>query len=423
MTANADAPAIAKSHGTPSTVGGQPIDPTGQKDETDSQARLRIVTGVGWRGWQFDVMAGSLAVAVAVVFSVAAVRRWPAPVVGVQMVLLVASAYTKTSFVAPLALVMVLVALGSLAYRSGWVAIGLAYAFTFLATLLFTVGKSVGPATLDPVRTVGWVGLTAGAVAFGRYLRGVRDVAEITEERATEAQVWRGVETRAARLAERSRLARDLHDIVAHHVGAMTLRASSGRLALDTSGDTAAARAALADVATAGRQVLDELRGLLTVLRDPDAIDDEPLVTEPKAAMADAVARVRAAGVPVNLDLDPRLGDVSLLVRATVARIVQEALTNVEKHAHASTVRVALAINAHELWLEVADDGRGFDDTVAASRGGQTGLGIVGMKYRARLLGGECHLESGRDGTRVTVRLPLERHVGGVRVRPRVQGS
>ncbi len=225
---------------------------------------------------------------------------------------------------------------------------------------------------------------------------------------------WFVSEITRAQEEERRHLSVELHDEVAQllaHLALMLDQAATklraGRLDAD----------GLAEPVLAAHELVRRVRTSASEL-NPPVLDDLGL----GPALTWLVHRVRErTGLSIALRLPERLTRFSERCEVTAFRIVQEALTNVEKHAWASTVRVALAVNAQELWLEVADDGRGFEATLAASRGGQAGLGIVGMKYRARLLGGECHFESGRDGTRVAVRLPLERQVGGVRVRPRVQ--
>ncbi len=229
-----------------------------------------------------------------------------------------------------------------------------------------------------------------------------------SEARLLEAEARQHAAVRAAQLAERSRLAHDLHDIVAHHVVAMTLRASSGRLAVDTSGDVAVAAAALGDIAETGRRVLDELRGLLAVLHDPDATDDKALVTEPKAAIADAVARVRTAGVPVTFDLGPGLAGASLLVQTTAARVVQEALTNVLKHAGPGTAtRLTARVEPpHTLWIRIENEHPVERPLPPAVLPG-SGHGLAGMRNRVALLGGTLTAGPTQDGGwTVAVALP-----------------
>jgi signal transduction histidine kinase len=331
------------------------------------------------------------------------VRRWPLPVL---VVLAIATVNEPVPTL--IGVICMLVVLGVLAFRHSWHAAAIGWGITYGA-LLSTAGFAVPPQSMTEVlQALADAGLVAAPVAFGRYLRGARSAAKVAEQRLAETEAWQYAETRAARLAERSRLARDLHDIVAHHVGAMTLRASSGRLAVETSSDPALAVEALGDIADTGRHVLDELRGLLAVLRDPAAIDDEALVTEPKAAIADAVARVRGAGVPVTLDLDPGLTRSSLLVRTTAARIVQEALTNVLKHAGPGTAtRLTASVAApYALRLRIDNDPPAGQPTATAALPA-SGHGLAGMRDRVALLGGEFTAGPTRDGGwSVSVSLP-----------------
>jgi signal transduction histidine kinase len=227
---------------------------------------------------------------------------------------------------------------------------------------------------------------------------------------------WFVSEITRAQEEERRHLAADLHDDVAQLLAHLSLLLDQAAAKLR---DGRLAPAELAEPVHAAHELVRRVRTSASEL-NPSVLDDLGL----GPALTWLTHRVRErTGLSIGLHLPERLERFSERCEVTAFRIVQEALTNVEKHAHASSVRVSLAVNADELRLEVVDNGRGF--TVSSERrpAGQAGLGIVGMRYRARLLGGECHLESGRDGTRVAARLPLERHVGAVRVRPRVQTS
>jgi signal transduction histidine kinase len=346
-------------------------------------------------------VAVALAVASGLLFG--ALPRWPLVAVGAEAVAVVAT--TRLSpFTNAAALLFLLVALGVLSHRARW-PVTLAGAVTTYAALV--VQASFGGDIDAPLSTL--LGVTALPVLAGSYLAGVQRARRAAEERAVEAEARRTAETHAARLAERARLARDLHDIVAHHVGAMTLRANVGRLALDSGGDPAVARAALVDLATTGRQALDELRGVLAVLRDPDAVDageGSALVTDPEATLVDAVDRMRRAGVPVTAEVDPRLADASLLVRTTVVRVVQEALTNVLKHTGPgaeTTVGVTVSRSgAVRAVIENAPPSGPAPESFPASR-----QGLEGMRQRVGVLGGT--LTAGpttRSGWRVEANLP-----------------
>jgi len=166
----------------------------------------------------------------------------------------------------------------------------------------------------------------------------------------------------------------------------MTLRASSAKLALDTGGDPAAATAAFADVTSTGRRVLDELRGLLSVLRDPDALDTPWLVADPESAIEDAVEQVRAAGVVVGVTIEPGLTEASLLTRATIARVVQEGLTNILKHAGPGTSgTLTVATRSPATLVAQIHNER---PPQRQPRLPASGHGLAGMRDRVALLGG-----------------------------------
>jgi len=206
-----------------------------------------------------------------------------------------------------------------------------------------------------------------------------------------------------ARLAaheERAAIARELHDIVAHSVTVMLVGVRGARDVLRSRPEVA--DATLGKVETSGEQSLVELRRILELLREPaDAAESRP---QPSLAQLDGlVAEYRSAGLPVTLE---RIGDQRPLpggVELSVYRIVQEALTNALKHARASSVVVTLAFRDSGLELEVVDDGAPLRREAV-----MPGHGLVGMRERVALLGGE--LETGRrasGGFRVAARLPV----------------
>ncbi|GAA4244348.1 sensor histidine kinase [Dactylosporangium darangshiense] len=184
---------------------------------------------------------------------------------------------------------------------------------------------------------------------------------------------------------ERLRIARELHDVVAHSMSVITVQAAFGRLVVRERPDEAGA--ALAAIETTGRQTLDEMRRLLGVLRadgtpDPDA-DMTPTPT--LADLERLVAQAGQAGVKVELTITGRSRRLPAGVELSAYRIVQEALTNVARHAATTSARVTLGYRPDGLTIEVADHGRG--GPVAS-----TGLGLAGMRERVQLCGG--HLEA-----------------------------
>jgi signal transduction histidine kinase len=241
--------------------------------------------------------------------------------------------------------------------------------------------------------------LTALVWYVGRRRR-LRDEDALRREQQLAADARRAV------IEERTRIARELHDVVAHRVSLMTVQAGAAKTVAVA--DPASAAQAMQAVEQAGRQALDELRHLLGVLR-PDT-DGE--VLGPQPGLADVprlVEQFRAAGVDVELHIDEERTDdgtpVELPARVDLSayRIVQEALTNVLKHAGPGAhAQVRVHTDRGGTSIEVRDDGHGA--TVLAG----TGHGIIGMRERALLLGG--HLEAGPrpgGGFRVAARLPV----------------
>jgi len=210
-----------------------------------------------------------------------------------------------------------------------------------------------------------------------------------------------------ARLAaadERARIARDLHDVVAHSVSVMVLHATAARRTLNK--DPARAEEAMAQVEATGRQSLTELRRLLGVLRDGQHTELSP--APQLAYLDDLIDQFRAAGLPVQVEITGGPRPLAPGVDLSAYRIIQEALTNALKHAHPSTVTLTLRYTDRELQVEVLDDGRtaaaeGWDDSNGV------GHGLVGMRERAGLVGGR--LQAGPrpgGGFGIAATLPLE---------------
>jgi MYXO-CTERM domain-containing protein len=221
-------------------------------------------------------------------------------------------------------------------------------------------------------------------------------------ERLAAAARGREAEVDAAVAGERRRIARELHDVVAHHVSVMVVQAEAGAAPAEARGDGEAV-AAFDGISATGRQAMVELRRLLGVLRD-----DRPTGTEPRPGidrLPDLVERVRAVGVPVELDVAGEQRSVDDGVDVSTYRIVQEALTNVVRHAPGATARIALTWSPTTLEMVVADDGPG---PAAWPDPGATGRGLVGIRERVALLDGELDVGPAPEGGfRVVARLPL----------------
>ncbi|MBQ0893721.1 two-component sensor histidine kinase [Micromonospora sp. U56] len=255
----------------------------------------------------------------------------------------------------------------------------------------------------------GVFGLTAEVgvpLLLGLVIRTTRELGRQAEERAAAEQRRRESESRAARADERSAIARELHDVVAHHVASMVLRVGVARHVL-TELDPRVGEV-FDDVHGTGTAALADLRRLVAVLRDPAGVRGDAALTaiEPAAlpaALGAAVDRARQAGVTVEADIDPAVGSLDAVRGLAVLRLTQEALTNVAKHVGTSArARLAVSVVDGAVHWEVRDDGRGRVPAAVPPGGGH---GITGMRERVEVLGGR--LEAGPTGAGWRVRTVL----------------
>ena len=241
------------------------------------------------------------------------------------------------------------------------------------------------------------VALYAAAWIVGSLLRERRHTARALEERALELERSREQNAELAAEAERSRIARELHDVLTHSMSVMVVQAQAAQAA---AGDRQEVDAALARIEAVGRESLGELRQLLQRVRGDDALPHAP--APGLAQLDDLLGEVRAAGLEVSVARDGEARPLPASVDLSAYRIVQEALTNTLRHAGAVAAHVVLSYRADELALEVVDEGR------APARASAGGHGLVGMRERAALVGGSLVAERTRDGGfRVAARLPL----------------
>ncbi|MEV1178844.1 histidine kinase, partial [Nonomuraea sp. NPDC049784] len=323
-----------------------------------------------WTSWHTGSqpvwMVGLLAVVGGLSLGIA--RRLPGLVFLMQGVLLVA-ADTYLNEAVNTCVILTLVAIGVFAMRvSSWAWTLVAYFAGCMLTAIAVVGADT---QVTGFRVGILMTLVATPIAIGRYL-GMRQAATAAERlRAEESARAALAQVRADQLAERERIARDVHDIVAHHVGAMVLRAGAARY---TAPDGPVADA-LTDIRETGHQVLQDLRDLLDLLRDPERQPD--LLANPSDVVREAAERMAAAGLVVDLDLDPATDQAPLIARASAARIVQEGLTNVLKHAGPGTrVRVAVTPSKEGLSVEI----RNGRPASAVERLPSSGRGLAGMR-------------------------------------------
>jgi signal transduction histidine kinase len=210
-------------------------------------------------------------------------------------------------------------------------------------------------------------------------------------------------EAERAVVDERARIAREMHDIVAHHLSVVVLQAAGARASGGASLET------LEKIEHSGRQALAETRQLLDVMRRPG--DGAELAPQPGiAALPALVASVRKAGLPVSLAVEGQRRELPGAVDVSTYRIVQEALTNALKHAGRASARVRVDCSGHEVAIEVRDDGT----EATGSGGAPVGHGLVGMRERVTVLGGQLRVgpEPG-GGFAVRARLPLESRLAG----------
>jgi signal transduction histidine kinase len=242
--------------------------------------------------------------------------------------------------------------------------------------------------------------LFAIAWLAGFALRERVDQAEAAEERATHAEREREENARRAVFEERVRIARELHDVVAHHVSMMGVQAGAARVVIDR--DPARAKEALSAIETSSRQAVVELHRLLGFLRQAGDRDD--LATQPGLGeLPGLAARMGDSHLTVEVSVEGEKRALPPTVDVSAFRIVQEALTNALKHSGASRADVHLRYWPDELELEIVDDGR----PNGASASAPGGLGLIGMRERAGLHGGQFSAgPAPGGGFTVRVKLP-----------------
>ncbi|MEO8694992.1 MAG: sensor histidine kinase [Acidimicrobiales bacterium] len=268
-----------------------------------------------------------------------------------------------------------------------------------------TIAALNRPPDLRGGSIVGTAVSLSAAWVFGSVLRNRRDAlleqVQLAEQRAT-------IETeRHARAVaeERLRIAQELHDVVAHSMSVIAVQAGVGAHVLDN--DPTEARRALENIATTSRSTLNEMRRLLGVLRNEDGSKAEHAPAPRLEDLPALIARVQESGVAVDLTVDPPPCELPTGVSLSAYRIVQEALTNVLRHAGSARASVAITYEPGTIAIEVSDDGRGLASASSGTNG--SGHGIAGMRERVTVYGGSLHTgpRSG-GGFVVRARIPYE---------------
>jgi signal transduction histidine kinase len=251
-----------------------------------------------------------------------------------------------------------------------------------------------------------------GAWLVGEVMRSRRASVADLAERTARLERERDLEARRAAAEERLRIARELHDVVAHNLSVVVVQAQAAQRILDR--DVERARGVVDSIGRTGREALDEMRRLLGLLRsgEPagDGQGDGPFGPQPGLArIGELVDQVGTAGLPVSLRVEGAQRPLEAAVDLSAFRIVQEALTNALKHAGPAHAEVVLRYRPSDLELTVSDDGRGGSARFDGGPVPGSGHGLVGMRERVELFGGE--LAAGPrpgGGYQVRARLPLK---------------
>jgi signal transduction histidine kinase len=273
-----------------------------------------------------------------------------------------------------------------------------------LALVLYLDWRNQGKVVLTDIPYNGL--LVAAAWILGDNVRSRRAYIAQLEEHDRLIASQREERAQRTVMEERGRIARELHDVVAHSVSVMVLQANAGERVIAQ--DQQRARASLQAIQQTGREALTELRRLLGVLRVPAGIEDGP-ERSPQPGVADIeqlVQRVRDVGLPTQLAIEGQSKPLPIGVELSAYRIVQEALTNALRHANATQANVVVRFTDAGLELDVRDNGR-----TASGGNGQkpTGHGLIGMQERVQLFGGVMQAgPQAEGGYRVTATLPAE---------------
>jgi signal transduction histidine kinase len=331
--------------------------------------------------------------------------------------------------------VLLVVGVAGAAVGTGWPELNALYTFIAVVLAVFSVGAYAEPrrSVVGCALVLGWFWAGAlmdnagrpgqrgpsdfvfvtvvfgGAWLLGRALRGRGLQAAELQQRAAQLEADQEAQAQAAVAAERARIARELHDVIAHSVSVMVIQAGAAEQLLEDTPERA--RGPLEAVQDTGRQTILELRRLLGILRE----DGQELSLAPQPGLAGLgllVEEMGQAGLPVQLRVEGQPGRLPPGIDLAAYRIIQEALTNALRHAGPAQAEVLVRYQQHAVELEVLDDGRGPGPRNGA--GGASGHGLVGMRERVALYGGTLEagprstLGKAGSGYAVRARLPTE---------------
>jgi signal transduction histidine kinase len=352
-------------------------------------------------------------------------RRWPRSTLAVVFPITVAALALRAGGPAVFYVALALYCVVAVSSRRSALALTGIVVGGVLVALIVGHGDQLAQAVIGGVALLllGWLA--------GEYTRASRvyaaQQAEQAREKAAVAEAERAAQIRRAMADERAQIARELHDIVAHAMSVIAVRSGVARMVIDT--DPEQAREALGIIETTTRRSLHEMRLLVGVLRDARA---DPAELSPVPGLRDLgglVSAAAAAGVTADVQIEGTVGSLSSSAELSAYRIVQEALTNVARHAGPTRARVRIGYQQHEVTIEVADDGPrptsapadasaqhsspghsppGHGDSGHGDSGhGDSGHGLIGMRERAAMFGGELAAGPQGSGFRVRATLPM----------------
>jgi signal transduction histidine kinase len=246
--------------------------------------------------------------------------------------------------------------------------------------------------------------LLAAAWTLGQGVRQRRAHAAELEDRAARLEREREEKARQAVTQERLRIARELHDVVAHSLSVIGVQAGAARLVLDTDPDPTRTREAVAAIEATANHAMAEMRRALGILRDTERSGAALAPLPGLRQLPSLLDQLRAAGLPVGLTVQGTPRSLAASIDLSLYRIVQEALTNALKHARATRAEVVVGYGPHDITVEVTDDGQGPPPSAARS----PGAGTIGMHERVALFGGELQVgPRPQGGYAVQARLPI----------------
>jgi signal transduction histidine kinase len=353
-----------------------------------------VVLGAGTPSWPDGSHApDTTAYALVVLANAPLVLRRRVPLLALAAAVVAALAYLGRQYppiFAPSVPLIVYTAATRLDDRRSWLVL-------VAAAIAAWLGATVAAGPTDPAA----VFVVGGAWLLGHYVRTRRQLVGELRRRALDLEREREEQARRAVAEERLRIARELHDVLAHTMSVIAVQAGAGRLVGDDRPTEAVT--ALGAVEETARSAMQEMRQLLTVLRADDSPDASVSPTPGVEDLASLASEVTETGLPVELRVEGDTRSVSPGVGLSAYRIAQEALTNVIRHSGAARASVVVQYSDHDLVVEVRDDGRG-----STAGPPSPGHGIIGMRERAAVHGGDLAAGPGPDGGFVVrVRLPL----------------